>query len=302
MRYKKCILLNPTRDTTAAFTAHFGNTVPVHAYKTKQMILHIRPNGEPEFHTADGPLSFTDAYVFVRVRGNDSHFCGMLTEYFKVHAIPTNDPVHALYKNSAGKISQMLLLTLASIQVPETIIFREESFQNNRAYIEKWAQFPLVYKTDGKKGRQVHVVNTFPELEALVQSKKPYKRALIQPFIENTFDTRTLTAYGEILGTIKRARTHGYLNNISQGGIASLYTLTEEEKAIALKAAKVCRIDFAGIDMIHTDNGPVILEVNKSPQVQGFDSIHTGSALQKVAAIIERTYFISPQSPHDSTT
>lgn len=291
MQPKKCILLNPNRATTRAFSEHFKHVAPLETYRTKDMLLQIESDGALSFYSPSGAISFLDAYVFVRMYGNDSHFCGMLTEYFKAHSIPTNDPVHSLYKNSAGKISQMLLLALAHIRIPDSIILREESFKKNEGFIRAWAQFPLIYKTDGNKGRQVKLVQTFSELESILNSKKPYQRALIQPFIENTFDTRTLVAYGEVLGTIKRARTHGYLNNISQGGTASAYSLTEAEKNIALKAAEVCRIDFAGVDMIHTDTGPIVLEVNKSPQVDGFDSVYKGSALKDVARIIEKKFF-----------
>jgi ribosomal protein S6--L-glutamate ligase len=124
-----------------------------------------------------------------------------------------------------------------------------------------------------------------------VREKKPYRLALIQPFIPNTFDTRTLVAYGEVLGTIKRTRTNGYLNNISQGAIASAYTLSDEEKQVTINAARVCRIDFAGVDIIHTDTGPVVLEVNKSPQVRGFNSVYKGNVLKDVARIIEEKFF-----------
>jgi glutathione synthase/RimK-type ligase-like ATP-grasp enzyme len=291
MSAQKCILLNPNRDTSIAFRGHFGHRIPVERYKSEEILLHLVASQEPLFLSPIGPIDFHNAYVFVRMRGNDSHFCGMLTEYFKANSIPTNDPVHSLYKNGAGKVTQMLLLSLKHIRIPESIIFREESFARHKEYIRHWASFPLVYKTDGRRGRQVHIVHSFEELEICVQNKKRYKRAVIQPFLQNTFDTRTLVAYGEVLGTIKRTRTQGYLNNISQGGIASAHTLTDTEKLIALRAAEACRIDFAGVDMIHTDEGPIVLEVNKSPQVLGFDSVYKGAALAEVAKIIEKIYF-----------
>ncbi len=291
MNPQKCILLNANRDTTGDFTEYFGNRIPLYSYRTKEIILHLSSQGTVSFLRNSEPISFTDAYVFMRMRGNDTHFCGMLTEFLYHHKIHTNDPVHALYKNSASKITQMLLLSLASIPIPESIIFREESFRAEHAYIEACAKFPLIYKTGGRRGEHVYLLNSFSELETQVREKKPYRLALIQPFIPNTFDTRTLVAYGEVLGTIKRTRTNGYLNNISRGAVASAYTLTDAEKQIAIKAAAVCRIDFAGVDMIHTDAGPVVLEVNKSPQVRGFNSVYKGNALTDVAKIIEAKFF-----------
>lgn len=287
--FKKFILLNTKEDPRRAFDAG-ASGIPTVSYQSQKFMLHITQNGDPVFLYKNVPVDFTDSYVFTRLRGNDSHFCGMLSEYFTHHKIPANDPIHLSYKGSAGKIAQMLLLTLAGIRVPETIIFREESFAANRTYIESHCTFPLVYKTDGSRGRRVHIVNSFAELEELVAKKKPQILGLIQPFIENTFDTRTLVIYSTILGAIKRTRSQGYLNNISQGAHADIYHLSESEQAVATRAAEACKIDIAGVDMIHTEAGPIVLEVNKSPQVQGFESVHHFKVFTRVAEIIRARF------------
>jgi len=98
---------------------------------------------------------------------------------------------------------------------------------------------------------------------------------LIQRVIPNTFDTRTLVFNGKILGTIKRVAQNGaFHNNVAKGAIVEPYKLTDEEASIAIAACKATGIDFGGVDFIHTDSGPVVLEVNKSPQIKGFESIY----------------------------
>jgi ribosomal protein S6--L-glutamate ligase len=284
---RKYIFLNAGTETRRALVSGIGDSSYAW-YHTKNMILHIDARGVPVFVYKNTPISFDGAHVFTRLRAHDQQFCGILYDFFKHHNITANDPINHSYENSAEKISQMLLLSLAGIRVPETIIFREEGYRRNRDYIEKHCTFPLVFKTDGSKGKNVHYVDSIDELNALVIKKKAHVRALVQPFIENTFDTRTIVAFGTILGSIKRTRTHGHLNNIAQGADASLYELTEEEKSIALHSAHVCGIDVAGVDMIHTDNGPVILEVNKSPQVHGFESVHKFNVFEKVAELMNK--------------
>lgn len=286
---KKYVFLNAGTETRRALVAGIGDS-PYEWYHTKNMILHIDANGTPVFVYKNSPISFDGAHVFTRLRAHDQQFCGILYDFFKHHNIPASDPINHSYENSAEKISQMLLLSLAGIRVPETIIFREEGYRKNRAYIEKHYAFPLVFKTDGSKGKNVHYVNTMEALDALVAKKKVNVRALVQPFIENTFDTRTIVAFGTILGSIKRTRREGHLNNIAQGAEASLYELTEDEKNVALRSAQVCGIDVAGVDMIHTDKGPIILEVNKSPQVQGFESVHKFKVFEKVAELMSTMY------------
>ncbi len=285
---QKCIILNAGTKTRRAFIAGLGD-LPYEHHKTKNILLHIR-EGNILFLNANTEIKWDDAYVFTRLRSNDQQFCGILYDYLKQHNIPCNDPINHSYINSAEKISQMLLLTEHGVRIPESFIFREESFFKNHAYITAHLTFPLIYKTDGSKGQNVHLVHSLQELETHVAQKKPHVLALVQPFIENEYDTRTIVAFGEILGSIKRTRTTGYLNNIAQGAHASHYHLTEDEQMVARKSAEICKIDIAGVDIIHTESGPIVLEVNKSPQVGGFETVHPFKVFTKIATLLRSTF------------
>lgn len=187
----------------------------------------------------------------------------------------------------------MARLARAAIPVPATIIAREESYAANRDYILSNISFPLVYKTDGSQGKNVHRVETLAELESHIASKKPSELFILQTLIPNTFDTRTLVAYGKVLGTIKRtAATGTFHNNVSQGATVDAYELTTLETSFAVKAASVNRLDFGGVDMIHTAHGPVILEVNKSPQIRGFERVYgKDEVFSKIGSMIENGEF-----------
>ncbi len=286
---KKCILLNAGTQTRRAFKAGL-TTAECEHYATKKMALHIRAHTEPLFLYKNKPIDWNDSFVFTRIRATDQQFCGILYDYFAQHQIPASDPINHSYVNSAEKISQMLLLSMNEITVPDTIIFREESFAANNEYIQSHLTFPLIFKTDGSRGRNVHYVEEYAALEKLLQHKKPHVLALVQPFIPNSFDTRTIVAFGNILGSIKRERTSGYLNNVAQGATPSRYALTEAEERIAINAARVCGIDIAGVDMIHTTDGPIVIEVNKSPQIQGFESVHEFKVFTKIAELAAQKY------------
>lgn len=287
MEYETCILLNAGTKTRKAFAEGLDG-IRLKRYQTPRLALHISQDGHPEFLHRNKPISWDSSFVYTRLCGTDEQFCGILYDYFLHKGIPANDPIHSSYTHSAEKISQMLKLALNSIPIPESFIVREESFAKNKLYIESHVSYPLIYKTDGRQGENVFYIENEEALLEQIKNKKPFVRALIQPFIENTYDTRTIVAFGEVLGTIKRERVRGYLNNISQGAIPSRYELTEEEKRIACNAANVCGIDVAGIDMIHTHEGPRVLEVNKSPQVEGFESVHDFKVFSKVASLIQK--------------
>lgn len=285
MEYETCILLNAGTKTRKAFAEGLGST-RLKRYQTPRLALHITKEGLPFFLHRNKPIKWGNACVYIRLCGTDEQFCGILYDYFLHLNIPANDPIHSSYTHSAEKISQMLKLALNGIPIPESFIVREESFAKNISYIGSHITFPLIYKTDGSHGEQVSYVESREALQKHIDKKQPYELALIQPFIQNTFDTRTIVAFGEVLGTIKRTRTQGYLNNVSQGALAEKYELTDAEKLIALNAASVCGIDVAGVDMIHTPDGPVVLEVNKSPQIEGFESVHDFKVFSRVASIM----------------
>lgn len=301
--YRKFFLFNAGKKTQDDFTAGVGD-IPVFSLHSADVLLHVTRDAVVSFIHHNVPIDFSNAYVFIRRKGDDSHFCGILNEYLAHHHISANDPIHLSYKPSAGKISQTMQLALAHIPIPDTMIFRKRSFLKNREYFEQHLSFPTVYKTDGSKGKNVFVAHTFAELEALLHIQKPDVLALVQPFIENTFDTRTIVTYGTILGTISRTRTHGYLNNIALGAQAALYELSEAERDIAIRASNACRIDVAGVDMIHTGEGPLVLEVNKSPEIGGFESVHHFKIFTKIAELIRSQRAVSPvdTNVHDDVT
>jgi ribosomal protein S6--L-glutamate ligase len=283
----KYIILNAGSETRRSLVSGLGD-LPSEHYKTKRILLHISEDGTPLFLHRGTPIDWSGTSVFTRLRATDQQFCGILYDYFAHENISANDPINRSYPGSAEKISQMLTLALAGIRIPETFVFREESFRRNHEYLKQHVSFPAIFKTDGSKGRNVHYVSSWEELEELTAKKKPHILALVQPFIENEYDTRTVVAYGEILGTIARTRTGGYLNNIAQGAVPSAYTLTEEESSVAVLAANACGIDVAGVDMIHTPSGPLVIEVNKSPQIKGFESVHNFKVFERVAEILRK--------------
>ena len=288
---KKIIVLNGGSATRKAFQSGAGD-LPVEYYHSKNICLHIKSTGEIIFIHDNQPIDFQDSYVFTRLRATDAQFCGILYEHLEALGIPTSDKINLSYKNSEEKISQMTRFARTGIKIPETIIAREESYLKNKDYINKHITFPLVYKNDGSRGNNVFKVEDKEDLEKIITAKKPHELFLLQEYIENTFDTRTLVAYGEILGSIKRSAAPGeFLNNVAKGATVDSYELTDEEKLIAIKATAVTKLDFGGVDIIHTTNGPLVIEVNKAPQIKGFESIHGSEfVFKRIAELISAQF------------
>jgi len=244
-------------------------------YKTKDTCCYIKDGTKVTFINKGKVLDFSNSRVFTRLRGSDSQFCGILHEHLDRHNLPFVDQINLKFRDADQKIAQMPRLAEAGIRVPETFIARKESYETNRDFILSKITFPAVFKTNGSQGRNVHIVKTIEELDRLVKSKSTsHQLFLIQEWIDNEWDVRTIMAFDECLGSIKRTRKKGFINNVSSGAKVEKFETTKEMTGIAIHACNVNGIDFGGVDFIITKKGPVVLEINKSPQIKGFEQVY----------------------------
>jgi len=172
----------------------------------------------------------------------------------------------------AMKAYQMFAFAKAGLPVPKTLFGRLH-------FLKKEAGRFILKRSEGSRGKRVHLVNDKKEMEKLVEELLPQEREerktfLAQEFIANKGDLRILVLGDKVLGAMERARTKTdeFRNNISLGGRARPFKLTPELEKMALEATRITRLAFAGVDIIlrHPDQQPFILEVNRAPQFKGF--------------------------------
>ncbi len=216
------------------------------------------------------------------------------------------DPLVRFGKPShACKAWQMLKLKEAGIEVPKSIYgslwylyekMNTTSQQNlscsrprtnatrmiaRENFTDSSFDFPVIIKgSGGDRGTRVFKANNLEELEKLVRNLRKSeteegRRYMLQEYIENDGDFRVLVLGEKVLGVMKRARTakNEFRNNYSAGGTVEVADLPKEVKELAVKAAKVCGLSVAGVDVAFRNydlKKPVIWEVNKGPQFKGF--------------------------------
>lgn len=217
-------------------------------------------------------------YFFTRLKGKSPHMTTMISRYLSFYGLPFNDlvtlsstledPDNNLFN---GKITQMLTFALNGLSIPNTIIFSAESYKSNSKIISTLTNFPCVVKTTGAKGASVWKVQTQAELEKII-SENYYELMILQELLEIKYDVRALIFNSKYLGAIKRTSTDGFYTNISKGGRAEKMDLTDDEILLSIKACKISGVDFGGVDFVRTPDGIKFFEVNKSPQVKGFQS------------------------------
>jgi len=136
---------------------------------------------------------------------------------------------------------------------------------------------PLIIKLlESTQGKGVVLAETNKAAESVINALKSVKtNILVQEFIKeaNGQDIRCFVVGGRIVASMQRQAERGeFRANLHQGGKASVVKITSEEKKLALKAAKVFNLAVAGVDIIRSNKGPLLLEVNSSPGLEGIEN------------------------------
>jgi len=224
--------------------------------------------------------------VFFRTTGKHWEEVDLINEQLRITNYELNkktiivDPLVEKGKPSqACKAWQMKILHKEGIPVPKTIYgslwFLYETMRTSN---DCFPSFPIILKgSGGDRGTSVYIAKNLEEMEKLVTDLRKSetesgKRYMIQEFIENDGDFRVLVLGEKVLGVMRRYRTRKdeFRNNFSAGGEVEVADLPESVKKMALKAAKICGLAVAGVDVMPKGNDYVILEVNKGPQFKGF--------------------------------
>ena len=134
------------------------------------------------------------------------------------------------------------------------------------------------------------VINAFKSVQTNI---------LVQEFIKeaNGQDIRCFVIDGKVVASMQRQAEKGeFRANLHQGGRASKIKITTEERKLALKAAKVLNLVVAGVDIIRSNKGPLLLEVNSSPGLEGIENATGKDIADHMIRAIERKLKYLPAS------
>lgn len=185
-------------------------------------------------------------------------------------------------KNCDNKALTYQILEKNNLPIPETYIL-PLIFYYNKTIIDKWIyevekrlSYPIIVKKwYGSEGKQVYLINNRSELDNLIE-KENGNELLVQHYYEECCgkDIRINIVNGKIVAAMKRMSVNGdFRSNLSNGGTAVTYTPNPEESELAINAAKALKCDFCGVDILNTNNGPVICEVNSNAHLNNIYSV-----------------------------
>ena len=192
---------------------------------------------------------------------------------------------------SRDKLRSLQLLSAAGLGMPKTAFTNFSKQEKN--LVEQVGGAPLIIKLlEGTQGLGVVLAETKKAAQSVIEAFHGLKaRIIVQEFIKEAkgADIRAFVVDGEVVGAMKRQGREGeFRSNLHRGGTATLIKLSKEEKNAALKAAKTLGLAIAGVDLLQSDRGPLILEVNSSPGLEGIEEATKVDIAGKIIDYIER--------------
>jgi ribosomal protein S6--L-glutamate ligase len=227
----------------------------------------------PEIHYRGGKvLDYFDA-VIPRIRPSITFYGCALTRQFEAMKVFCLNSAAAITQ-SRDKLFSLQLLLRNDVDIPTT------GFANSPLdtddLIKMVGGSPLIVKLlEGTQGKGVVLAETKKAAESVINAFKSLNaNILVQEFIKeaNGKDLRLFVVDGKVVAAIQREAAPGeFRANIHMGGTAGIIKPTAEERRIAIKAAKAMDLKVAGVDIIRSSKGPLLLEVNSSPGLEGIE-------------------------------
>lgn len=192
---------------------------------------------------------------------------------------------------SRDKLRSLQVLSRAGLGMPKTVF---SNYTKDVAEIINYVGgAPLVIKLlEGTQGLGVVLAETKNAAESVLEAFNGLQaRVIVQEFIKESkgADIRAFVVDGNVVGAMKRQGKEGeFRSNLHRGGSAEIIQLTDDEENAALKAAKALGLGICGVDMLQSSRGPLILEVNSSPGLEGIEQATKKDIAKSIIRYIER--------------
>ncbi len=247
---------------------------------------------QPEIHYRGGKILDKFDAVIPRIRPSITFYGCAVTRQFEALKVFCLNSAAAITQ-SRDKLYSLQLLLNHGVDIPTT------GFANSPLDTDDLIKMvggpPLIVKLlEGTQGKGVVLAETKKAAESVINAFKSLNvNILVQEFIKEADgkDLRLFVIDGKVVATIQREALPGeFRANIHLGGTATVIKPTIEEKKIAIKAAKAMDLKVAGVDIIRSSKGPLLLEVNSSPGLEGIEGATNKDIAGEMIRAIEKNF------------
>lgn len=252
----------------------------------------IIENEKPTILYKDKYLDYVDA-IIPRIGASVTFYGCAVVRQFEMMNVFSSVSSDAIIR-SRDKLRSFQHLSKARVDMPKTV------FTNYSRDIEKViAQLggtPVVIKLlEGTQGIGVVLAESKIAAESVLEAFNELEaRALIQEYIAEAkgADIRALIVDEQVVGAMKRQGKEGeFRSNLHRGGTYEHYKLSDAEIKIAIKAARKLKLPICGVDLLQSDRGPLVMEINSTPGLEGIESASKKNIAQAIITYIERNRY-----------
>jgi ribosomal protein S6--L-glutamate ligase len=244
---------------------------------------------EPSMHYQGDNLEGFDA-VIPRIGASITFYGTAVLRQFEMMGVyPVNESV--AISRSRDKLRSLQLMSRAGIGLPITGF--AHSPDDIPDLINMVGGAPLVIKLlEGTQGIGVVLAETRKAAESVIEAFMGLKaNIMVQEYVKEASgaDIRCLVVGDRVVAAMKRQAAEGeFRSNLHRGGTASIVRISPEERATAVRAAKTMGLNVAGVDILRSNNGPVVMEVNSSPGIEGIEVSPGIDVATKIITFIEK--------------
>jgi ribosomal protein S6--L-glutamate ligase len=219
------------------------------------------------------PLESFEA-IIPRISASKTFYGTAVVRQFEVMNVFTANDSQAISR-SRDKLRCLQILAREGIGLPVTGI--AHATQDIDGLIETVGGAPVVIKLlEGSQGIGVVLAETHQAAKSVIEAFRQLEaNILVQEYIKEAkgADLRCFVIDGQVVAAMKRQGTKGdFRANLHRGGKAEKVKLTPEENATAIKATKAVGLRVAGVDLLRSNHGPVVIEINSSPGLEGIEA------------------------------
>ncbi|MEH6534866.1 MAG: 30S ribosomal protein S6--L-glutamate ligase [Psychroserpens sp.] len=244
---------------------------------------------KPTIYYKDRYLDYVDA-IIPRIGASVTFYgCAVLRQFemMGVFTIVTSDAI----LRSRDKLRSLQHLSKVGIGMPKTV-FTNYS-RDVEEVIEHVGGTPVIIKLlEGTQGLGVVLAETKNAAESVLEAFNGLQaRVIVQEYIKEAkgADIRALVVDGQVVGAMKRQGKEGdFRSNLHRGGTANIIKLSEAELKVAMNASKALKLPVCGVDMLQSARGPLLLEVNSTPGLEGIEVATGKNIAEVIITFIER--------------
>ncbi|WP_033959820.1 30S ribosomal protein S6--L-glutamate ligase [Psychroserpens jangbogonensis] len=243
---------------------------------------------KPTIYYKDRYLDYVDA-IIPRIGSSVTFYgCALVRQFEEmgVFTIVTSDAI----QRSRDKLRSLQRLSKAGIGMPKTV-FTNYS-RDVEEVIEHVGGTPVIIKLlEGTQGLGVVLAESKNAAESVLEAFNGLQaRVIVQEFIKEAkgADIRALVVDGQVVGAMKRQGKEGdFRSNLHRGGSANIIKLNTDELKLAMNASRVLKLPVCGVDMLQSSRGPLLLEVNSTPGLEGIEGATGRNIARAIITFIE---------------